>query len=104
MRADESNSTSSHADLVVDGDVIGEGVWWLRRQVERAVARGSSRLVIDVRNVGCFEPAAYEFLLETTQRLRDAGGWLKLLSRGARPHLLDVDVVDLEAQLLCAGG
>ena len=71
-----------HARIIVRGDVIGKGFDRLRDAVENVINCGAERLIVDVSCVGCFEPAAYQFLVNAAEQMTASGGWLKLLNGG----------------------
>ncbi len=84
-----------HARIIVRGDVIGKGFDRLRDAVENVINCGAERLIVDVSCVGCFEPAAYQFLVNAAEQMTASGGWLKLLNGGPLTRRL-IDLMVLE--------
>lgn len=104
MPRDFRTQTPPRTDLVVTGDVVGPAIEPLRRDVEAAIAAGERRVIVDVSAAGCFDAAAYGFLLNTARRLAREGGWLKLLSGGPGKRLVDPEIVDRAAACTPEGG
>jgi len=88
-------SGKEHARITVRGDVIGKGFDHLRDAIENVINGGAERLIVDVSCVGCFEPAAYQFLVNTAEQVAANGGWLKLLNGGPLTRRL-IDLMVLE--------
>ena len=88
-------SGKEHARITVRGDVIGKGFDRLRDAIENAINCGALRLIVDVSSVGCFEPAAYQFLVNAAEQMAANGGWLKLLNGGPLTRRL-IDLIVLE--------
>ena len=88
-------SGKEHARITIRGDVMGKGFDHLREAIENVTSCGAKRVVVDVSHVGCFEPAAYQFLVNAAEQTAANGGWLKLLNGGPLTRRL-IDLMALE--------
>jgi len=69
--------------LTPDGPLVRDNVAAFTARVEEARGAGGTRLVVDLRHVPFFDSAGLECLLDLADRLREAGGSLRLANANA---------------------